>query len=141
MSLTYDDYNKLGFKKIANADQFAAVEPDSELLIENLTRQYYNPAFHSLAGDLASSDVFTAFRAAQYQRAIALQCEFAVAAGASTPYEQQAQALTSVEIGRTTLQQNGSAAVTATYGNAGVVSTAVDVLAHTGLLYRGVHGR
>lgn len=141
MSLTYTDYQKLGFDKIRDLKLFATVEPDSELLIKNLTRQFYDPFFHSLVDDLKSDDKFIVFRATQYQRAIALQCEFAVASGATTPYEQQQQGLTSVEIGRTTIQQDGSATVAVTYGNTGVVTTAIDVLAPTGLLYRGVHSR
>lgn len=134
--LTFTKYTELGFKKLKEPE-FNTVLADSDLLISNLTRDFYE--FHDINADLDSSVVFNKYRAVHYLKAIALQCEFANESGAATPYEQATTGLTQVEIGRTTLQHGSNPFATVTYGSTGVVKTAVDVLAHTGLLYRGVN--
>jgi hypothetical protein len=139
MNLDFATYQQLGFTKITDEAQFKAVITDSELLIDNLTSDFY--LINGLQADLTSDVAFYNYRANAYQRALCVQCEFADEADASTPYEQAEQGLTEVEIGRTTLQQGGGAANAVTYGNTGVCKIAIDILSRTGLLYRGVRSR
>lgn len=134
--LDYQTYKDLGFKKIESQAEFDKVEADSELLVSNLTQNYYD--FHDLKSDLNSDNSFLVYRAKQYQRAICLQCEFATELGASTPLGQQNTALTDVQIGRTHLQKTSNSVNSVTYAKSGVVLTAYNVLGRTGLLYRGV---
>lgn len=133
--MDYAEYTKLGFDKLQQSE-FDAQRNDAKLLIDNLTNDYY--VMHDVSDDLSSDVPFLVYRATQYQKAIAYQCEFAVASGASTIYEQKAGNLKSVSVGRTSLSTDGNSISDATYGNTGVVTTAVDLLARTGLLYRGV---
>ena len=133
--MDFTTYTKLGFTALTE-EQFTAQYNDAKLLIDNLTNDYY--VMHDVADDLSSDVSFYAYRATQYQKAIAYQCEFAVASGASTIYEQKAGNLKSVSVGRTSLSTDGNPISDATYGNTGVVTTAVDLLIRTGLLYRGV---
>lgn len=128
-------YTKLGFTTLTE-EQFNGQYNDAKLLIDNLTNDYY--VMQDVSDDLSSDVPFLVFRATQYQKAIAYQCEFAVASGASTIYEQKAGNLKTVSVGRTSLSTDGNSISDATYGNTGVVTTAVDLLARTGLLYRGV---
>lgn len=134
--LSYDRYKELGFVRL-DKDSFDKVVNDSELLISALTRDFYE--LHSIDDDLQSEDEFFVYRATQYQKAIAVQCDFADEAGASNLLEQQQSALTDVSIGRTHLQRSSNLFGNLTYGKSGVVKTALDVLAGTGLLYRGVN--
>ena len=134
--MIYKDYSGLGFTKL-DETAFKAVSIDSEVLIENVTNDFY--VFHNIAKDLTSDDEFDVYRAKQYQKAIALQCEFADETGASTPYPQHLQDVTQVSIDRTSITQNGNPITSTTYGNSGVVNAAIDVLVRTGLLYRGVN--
>ena len=133
--MDYAEYTKLGFDKLQQSE-FDAQRNDAKLLIDNLTNDYY--VMHDVSDDLSSDVPFLVYRATQYQKAIAYQCEFAVASGASTIYEQKAGNLKSVSVGRTSLSTDGNPISDATYGNTGVVTTAVDLLIRTGLLYRGV---
>lgn len=128
-------YTKLGFTTLTE-EQFNGQYSDAKLLIDNLTNDHY--VMQDVSDDLSSDVPFLVFRATQYQKAIAYQCEFAVASGASTIYEQKAGDLKTVSVGRTSLSTDGNSISDATYGNTGVVTTAVDLLARTGLLYRGV---
>lgn len=134
--LTFTKYTELGFTKL-KSEEFNSVLADSEILISAITNGFYD--FHDIEADLDSSVVFSKYRAKCYLKAIALQCEFAVESGASTPFAQQAAGLTQVTIGRTTLQHGDNPFTELTYGDTGLVKIAVDVLAHTGLLYRGVN--
>lgn len=133
--MDFATYTKLGFTTLTE-DQFKGQYNDAKLLIDNLTNDYY--VMHDVSGDLSSDVPFIVYRATQYQKAIAYQCEFAVASGASTIYEQKAGDLKTVSVGRTSLSTDGNSISDATYGNTGVVTTAVDLLVRTGLLYRGV---
>lgn len=133
--MDYAEYTKLGFDKLQQSE-FDAQRNDAKLLIDNLTNDYY--VMHDVSDDLSSDVPFLVYRATQYQKAIAYQCEFAVASGASTIYEQKAGNLKSVSVGRTSLSTDGNSISDATYGNTGVVTTAVDLLIRTGLLYKGV---
>ena len=133
--MDFATYTKLGFITLTE-EQFNGQYNDAKLLIDNLTNDYY--VMHDVSDDLSSDVPFIVHRATQYQKAIACQCEFAVASGASTIYEQKAGNLKTVSVGRTSLSTDGNSISDATYGNTGVVTTAVDLLAKTGLLYRGV---
>ena len=132
-------YTKLGFTTLTEEqfeEQFNGQYNDAKLLIDNLTNDYY--VMHDVSDDLSSDVPFLVYRATQYQKAIVYQCEFAIASGASTIYEQKAGDLKTVSVGRTSLSMDGNSISDATYGNTGVVTTAVDLLIRTGLLYRGV---
>lgn len=133
--MDFATYTRLGFTTLTE-EQFKDQYNDAKLLIDNLTNDYY--VMHDVSDDLSSEVPFLVYRATQYQKAIAYQCEFAVASGASTIYEQKADNLKTVSVGRTSLSTDGNSISDATYGNTGVVTTAVDLLARTGLLYRGV---
>lgn len=133
--MDFATYTKLGFTTLTE-EQFKGQYNDAKLLIDNLTNDYY--VMNDVSDDLSSDVPFLVYRATQYQKAIAYQCEFAVASGASTIYEQKAGDLKTVSVGRTSLSTDGNSINDATYGNTGVVTTAVDLLARTGLLYRGV---
>lgn len=133
--MDFATYTKLGFTTLTE-EQFKSQYNDAKLLIDNLTNDYY--VMHDVSDDLSSDVPFLVYRATQYQKAIADQCEFAVASGASTIYEQKAGNLKSVSVGRTSLSTDGNSISDATYGNTSVVTTAVDLLVRTGLLYRGV---
>lgn len=133
--MDFTTYENLGFKKL-DQKKFESVSADAELLISNLTQDFYS--FHDLDAELSSEDNFLVYRATQYEKAICLQAEFAIESGATTPYAQQAGALTDVQIGRTHLQRTSNAMNNVTYGKSGVVVTAYNVLGRTGLLYRGV---
>lgn len=133
--MDFATYTKLGFTTLTE-EQFKGQYNDAKLLIDNLTNDYY--VMHDVSDDLSSDVPFLVYRATQYQKAIAYQCEFAVASGASTIYEQKAGDLKTVSVGRTSLSMDGNSISDATYGNTGVVATAVDLLIRTGLLYKGV---
>lgn len=133
--MDFATYNRLGFTTLTE-EQFKGQYNDAKLLIDNLTNDYY--VMNDVSDDLSSDVPFIVYRATQYQKAIAYQCEFAAASGASTIYEQKADNLKTVSVGRTSLSTDGNSISDATYGNTGVVTTAVDLLAKTGLLYRGV---
>ena len=133
--MDFATYTSLGFTTLTE-EQFNGQYNDAKLLIDNLTNDYY--VMNNVSDDLSSDVPFIVYRATQYQKAIACQCEFAVASGASTIYEQKAGNLKTVSVGRTSLSTDGNPISDATYGNTGVVTTAVDLLAKTGLLYRGV---
>ena len=133
--MDFATYTSLGFTTLTE-EQFKGQYNDAKLLIDNLTNDYY--VMNDVSDDLSSDVPFIVYRATQYQKAIAYQCEFAVASGASTIYEQKTGNLKTVSVGRTSLSTDGNSISDATYGNTGVVTTAVDLLAKTGLLYRGV---
>lgn len=133
--MDFATYTKLGFTTLTE-EQFKNQSNDAKLLIDNLTNDYY--VTHDVSDDLSSDVPFLVYRATQYQKAIAYQCEFAADSGASTIYEQKADNLKTVSVGRTSLSTDGNSISDATYGNTGVVTTVVDLLARTGLLYRGV---
>lgn len=134
--LSFDRYKELGFVRLSE-DSFNKVVNDADLLLSALTRDFYN--FHSIEDDLQSKDEFLVYRATQYQKAIAAQCDFADESGASNLFEQQDAALTDVSIGRTHLQRSNNLFNNLTYGKSGVSITAYSLLAGTGLLYRGVN--
>lgn len=133
--MNYQTYQDFGFTKLNQSD-FDKVVNDSQTLIDNLTRDYYQ--INNVEDDLTSRDTFKQFKAKQYQKAICLQCEFANELGASSLLGQQQASLTGVTIGRTHIEQGGNVVNLATYGKSGVSKVAASMLSRTGLLYRGV---
>lgn len=138
--MDFETYTELGFKKLKQ-EEFDSVIDDSELLIEEVTRHFYDPYFHSLETDLSSNDDFHVYRATQYEKAIALQCEFEFESGLNSPVARANNDVKSISIGRTTIQSNGAGTTLVMYGNSGVVKTAISMLTRTGLLYAGVGHR
>lgn len=138
--MDFETYTELGFKKLKQ-EEFDSVIDDSELLIEEVTRHFYDPYFHSLETDLSSNDDFHVYRATQYEKAIALQCEFEFESGLNSPVARANNDVKSISIGRTSIQSNGAGTTLVTYGNSGVVKTAISMLTRTGLLYAGVGHR
>ncbi|WP_099299674.1 hypothetical protein [Pediococcus pentosaceus] len=138
--MDYQTYQELGFTKLSQ-DEFNSVITDSELLLQQVTRNFYDPYFHSLKDDLNSDDAFLVYRAMQYEKAIAMQCEFEFESGLNSPVARADNDVKSVSIGRTTIQSDGSGIATVTYGNSGVVRSAISMLVNTGLIYRGVDSR
>ncbi|MGI1808858.1 hypothetical protein ACRPKW_08720 [Pediococcus pentosaceus] len=138
--MDFETYTELGFKKLKQ-EEFDSVIDDSELLIEEITRHFYDPYFHSLETDLSSNDDFHVYRATQYEKAIALQCEFEFESGLNSPVARANNDVKSISIGRTSIQSNGAGTTLVMYGNSGVVKTAISMLTRTGLLYAGVGHR
>ncbi|MDV2911458.1 hypothetical protein R0H03_06245 [Pediococcus acidilactici] len=138
--MDYQTYQELGFTKLSQ-DEFNSVITDSELLLQQVTRNFYDPYFHSLKDDLNSDDAFLVYRAMQYEKAIAMQCEFEFESGLNSPVARADNDVKSVSIGRTTIQSDGSGIDAVTYGSSGVVRSAISMLANTGLIYRGVDCR
>lgn len=138
--MDYQTYQELGFTKLSQ-DEFNSVITDSELLLQQATRHFYDPYFHSLKDDLNSDDAFLVYRAMQYEKAIAMQCEFEFESGLNSPVARADNDVKSVSIGRTTIQSDGSGIDAVTYGSSGVVRSAISMLANTGLIYRGVDCR
>lgn len=138
--MDYQTYQELGFTKLSQ-DEFNSVITDSELLLQQVTRNFYDPYFHSLKDDLNSDDAFLVYRAMQYEKAIAMQCEFEFESGLNSPVARADNDVKSVSIGRTTIQSDGSGIDAVTYGDSGVVRTAISMLVNTGLMYRGVDSR
>ncbi|WP_285110394.1 hypothetical protein [Pediococcus sp. AC40] len=138
--MDYQTYQELGFTKLSQ-DEFNSVITDSELLLQQVTRNFYDPYFHSLKDDLNSDDAFLVYRAMQYEKAIAMQCEFEFESGLNSPVARADNDVKSVSIGRTTIQSDGSGIDAVTYGNSGVVRSAISMLVNTGLMYRGVDSR
>ena len=81
------------------------------------------------------------YRSTQYEKAIALQCEFEFESGLNSPIARANNDVKNISIGRTTIQSDGSGIAAVTYGNSGVVRTAISMLVNTGLMYRGVDSR
>lgn len=138
--MDYQTYQELGFTKLSQ-DEFNSVITDSDLLLQQVTRHFYDPYFHSLKDDLNSDDAFLVYRAMQYEKAIAMQCEFEFESGLNSPVARADNDVKSVSIGRTTIQSDGSGIDAVTYGDSGVVRTAISMLVNTGLMYRGVDSR
>ncbi|WP_032540553.1 hypothetical protein [Clostridioides difficile] len=138
--MDYQTYQELGFTKLSQ-DEFNSVITDSELLLQQVTRNFYDPYFHSLKDDLNSDDAFLVYRAMQYEKAITMQCEFEFESGLNSPVARADNDVKSVSIGRTTIQSDGSGIDAVTYGNSGVVRSAISMLVNTGLIYRGVDCR
>ncbi|AUH37640.1 hypothetical protein CXZ13_10285 [Lactiplantibacillus plantarum] len=139
--LTFNEYQGLGFRQITYADTFSQHEAAAETQIDITTQFFYNAdyAANSLVDDLAGNQ-WQVFRAKQFKRAIALQCDYFDEVGADTPIGIANQDLSSIEIGRTHVQANSNVNAT-NFGKTGLANGVVAILAQIGLMSRAVSYR
>lgn len=139
--LTFNEYQGLGFRQIAYADTFSQHESAAETQIDITTQFFYNAdyAANSLVDDLAGNQ-WQVFRAKQFKRAVALQCDYFDEVGADTPLGIANQDLSSIEIGRTHVQVNSNVNAT-NFGKTGLANGVVAILAQIGLMSRVVSYR
>jgi len=139
--LTFDEYLGLGFTQITDADTFSQHEAAAETQIDITTQFFYNTdyATHSLVDDLVGNQ-WQVFRAKQFKRAVALQCDYFDEVGADTPIGIANQDLSSIEIGRTHVQVNSNVNAT-NFGKTGLATGVVAILAQIGLMSRAVSYR
>ncbi|MBP5833256.1 hypothetical protein [Lactiplantibacillus plantarum] len=139
--LTFKEYQQNGFTMITDETIFDQHERAAEMQIDITTQFFYNAdyAAHSLVDDLAGTQ-WQAFRAKQFKRAVALQCDYFDEVGADTPTGIANQDLSSVEIGRTHVQVNSSLNST-NFGKTGLATSVVAILSQIGLMSRAVSYR
>ena len=139
--LTFEEYKDLGFSRITDADTFSQHEAAAETQIDITTQFFYNAdyAANSLVDDLAGNQ-WQVFRAKQFKRAVALQCDYFDEVGADTPIGIANQDLSSIEIGRTHVQANSNVNAT-NFGKTGLATGVVAILAQIGLMSRAVSYR
>jgi len=136
--LTFKEYQQNGFTMITDETIFDQHERAAEMQIDITTQFFYNAdyAAHSLVDDLAGTQ-WQAFRAKQFKRAVALQCDYFDEVGADTPIGIANQDLSSIEIGRTHVQANSNVNAT-NFGKTGLANGVVAILAQIGLISRAV---
>ncbi|MFX0552965.1 hypothetical protein [Lactiplantibacillus plantarum] len=139
--LTFKEYQQNGFTMITDETIFDQHERAAETQIDITTQFFYNAdyAAHSLVDDLAGTQ-WQAFRAKQFKRAVALQCDYFDEVGADTPIGIANQDLSSIEIGRTHVQANSNVNAT-NFGKTGLANGVVAILAQIGLMCRAVSYR
>lgn len=139
--LTFDEYQGLGFSRITDYATYNQHETAAETQIDITTQFFYNAdyAANSLVDDLAGNQ-WQVFRAKQFKRAVALQCDYFDEVGADTPIGIANQDLSSVEIGRTHVQANSNVNAT-NFGKTGLANGVVAILAQIGLMSRTVSYR
>ena len=139
--LTFDEYKDLGFSRIADETTYSQHEAAAETQIDITTQFFYNAdyAANSLVDDLVGNE-WQVFRAKQFKRAVALQCDYFDEVGADTPIGIANQDLSSVEIGRTHVQVNSNVNAT-NFGKTGLATGVVAILAQIGLMSRAVSYR
>lgn len=139
--LTFKEYQQNGFTMITDETIFDQHERAAEMQIDITTQFFYNAdyAVHSLVDDLAGSQ-WQVFRAKQFKRAVALQCDYFDEVGADTPVGIANQDLSSVEIGRTHVQANSNVNAT-NFGKTGLANGVVAILVQIGLMSRAVSYR
>lgn len=139
--LTFKEYQQNGFTTITDETVFDQHERAAETQIDITTQFFYNTdyATHSLVDDLVGSQ-WQVFRAKQFKRAVALQCDYFDEVGADTPVGIANQDLSSVEIGRTHVQVNSNVNAT-NFGKTGLANGVVAILAQIGLMCRVVSYR
>lgn len=139
--LTFDEYKDLGFSRITDEATYSQHEVAAETQIDVTTRFFYNADYaqHSLSDDLAGSQ-WQVFRAKQFKRAVALQCDYFDEVDADTPVGIASQDLSSVEIGRTHVQVNSKLNST-NFGKTGLATSVVAILSQIGLMSRAVSYR
>lgn len=139
--LTFKEYQQNGFTTITDETVFDQHERATETQIDITTQFFYNTdyATHSLVDDLVGSQ-WQVFRAKQFKRAVALQCDYFDEVGADTPVGIANQDLSSVEIGRTHVQVNSNVNAT-NFGKTGLANGVVAILAQIGLMCRVVSYR
>lgn len=139
--LTFDEYRGLGFSRINDEAAYNQHEAAAETQIDITTQFFYNAdyAANSLVDDLAGNQ-WQVFRAKQFKRAVALQCDYFDEVGADTPVGIANQDLSSIEIGRTHVQANSNVNAT-NFGKTGLANGVVAILAQIGLMSRAVSYR
>lgn len=139
--LTFDEYQGLGFSRITDETTYNQHETAAETQIDITTQFFYNAdyAANSLVDDLAGNQ-WQVFRAKQFKRAVALQCDYFDEVGADTPIGIANQDLSSIEIGRTHVQANSNVNAT-NFGKTGLANGVVAILAQIGLMSRAVSYR
>lgn len=139
--LTFKEYQQNGFTMITDETVFDQHERAAETQIDITTQFFYNTdyATHSLVDDLVGSQ-WQVFRAKQFKRAVALQCDYFDEVGADTPIGIANQDLSSIEIGRTHVQVNSNVNAT-NFGKTGLATGVVAILAQIGLMSRAVSYR
>lgn len=139
--LTFKEYQQNGFTMITDETIFDQHERAAETQIDITTQFFYNAdyAAHSLVDDLAGNQ-WQVFRAKQFKRAVALQCDYFDEVGADTPIGIANQDLSSIEIGRTHVQANSNVNAT-NFGKTGIANGVVAILAQIGLMSRAVSYR
>ncbi|WP_349626348.1 hypothetical protein [Lactiplantibacillus plantarum] len=139
--LTFKEYQQNGFTMITDGTIFDQHERAAETQVDITTQFFYNAdyAAHSLVDDLAGTQ-WQVFRAKQFKRAMALQCEYFEELGADTPVGIANQDLSSIEIGRTHVQSNSNVNAT-NFGKTGLATGVVAILAQIGLMSRAVSYR
>lgn len=140
--LTFKEYQQNGFTMITDETIFNQHERAAETQVDITTKFYYNVdrSLHSLSDDMIADDQWLIFRAKQFKRAIALQCEYFEELGADTPVGIANQDLSSIEIGRTHVQANSNVNAT-NFGKTGLATGVVAILAQIGLMSRAVSYR
>lgn len=140
--LTFKEYQQNGFTMITDETIFDQHERAAETQIDITTQFFYNAdrAMHSLSDDMIADDQWLIFRAKQFKRAVALQCDYFDEVGADTPTGIANQDLSSVEIGRTHVQVNSSLNST-NFGKTGLATSVVAILSQIGLMSRAVSYR
>ncbi|MFU0834091.1 MAG: TonB-dep-Rec domain-containing protein [Lactiplantibacillus plantarum] len=139
--LTFEEYKGLGFSRITDEATYVQHEVAAETQIDITTQFFYNAdyAANSLVDDLAGNQ-WQVFRAKQFKRAVALQCDYFDEVGADTPVGIANQDLSSIEIGRTHVQANSNVNAT-NFGKTGLANGVVEILAQIGLMSRAVSYR
>lgn len=139
--LTFKEYQQNGFTMITDETIFDQHERAAETQIDITTQFFYNAdyAANSLVDDLAGNQ-WQVFRAKQFKRAVALQCDYFDEVGADTPLGIANQDLSSIEIGRTHVQANSNVNAT-NFGKTGLANGVVAILAQIGLMSRAVSYR
>ncbi|AOB18177.1 hypothetical protein [Lactiplantibacillus plantarum] len=139
--LTFKEYQQNGFTMITDETIFDQHERAAETQIDITTQFFYNAdyAARSLVDDLAGTQ-WQVFRAKQFKRAVALQCDYFDEVGADTPIGIANQDLSSIEIGRTHVQANSNVNAT-NFGKTGLANGVVAILAQIGLMCRAVSYR
>lgn len=139
--LTFKEYQQNGFTMITDENIFNQHERAAETQIDITTQFFYNAdyAANSLIDDLAGTQ-WQVFRAKQFKRAVALQCDYFDEVGADTPLGIANQDLSSIEIGRTHVQANSNVNAT-NFGKTGLANGVVAILAQIGLMSRAVSYR
>ncbi|MCF1424481.1 hypothetical protein [Lactiplantibacillus plantarum] len=139
--LTFKEYQQNGFTMITDETIFDQHERAAETQVDITTQFFYNTdyATHSLVDDLVGSQ-WQVFRAKQFKRAVALQCDYFDEVGADTPIGIANQDLSSIEIGRTHVQANSNVNAT-NFGKTGLATGVVAILAQIGLMSRAVSYR
>ena len=124
-SISFEDYVSLGYDAVDTND-FDRIAKKAERMIDNATRDFY--VIRNIEEDTFG------LRAQAFKRAICEQIDF-INAGGGTSYDMANSNFSSVSIGRLSLTPGDKVSNKVV---AGLCREAYTLLAHYGLLYRGV---